>query len=365
MRIKKIAGIFVIALTIFTGTGALIVAALPWIPGDRFWFLHLFGLLFPYIILFLFLVLIYWAFRKSKWAWFCLVVLLLSGQQILYMTGFHFKRIAPDKPQAALRVLSWNVSRWDEKNKEKRGGESYRRLMLDFIEEQDADVLCFQEYFECSDPRYYEATIPALQKMGYSYYHFFPSTILFNGSFRYGLAIFSRTPILEAKSYPAGMRIHSEGVCYADISHKGQRFRVFNSHFESPGFTLANYDASGNLKKGSGLVDKISTAYAVRHAQIREAGAYIKNSPWPVLLCTDLGDIPNSNAYSQVRALGLKDAYLDKNLGVGATYRFLSPTLRIDYTFCSSNIKIVNLRVPHIKYSDHYPLITDINSALK
>ena len=121
MRIKKIAGIFVIALTIFTGTGALIVAALPWIPGDRFWFLHLFGLLFPYIILFLFLVLIYWAFRKSKWAWFCLVVLLLSGQQILYMTGFHFKRIAPDKPQAALRVLSWNVSRWDEKNKEKRG----------------------------------------------------------------------------------------------------------------------------------------------------------------------------------------------------------------------------------------------------
>jgi len=65
MRIKKIAGIFVIALTIFTGTGALIVAALPWIPGDRFWFLHLFGLVFPYIILFHFLVLIYWAFRKS------------------------------------------------------------------------------------------------------------------------------------------------------------------------------------------------------------------------------------------------------------------------------------------------------------
>ncbi len=201
--------------------------------------------------------------------------------------------------------------------------------------------------------------------MGYSYYHFFPSTTLFNGSFRYGLAIFSRSPILEANSYPAGMRIHSEGVCYADISHNGQRFRVFNSHFETPGFTLANYDASGNLKKGSGLIDKISTAYAVRYAQIKEAGTYVKSSPWPVIFCTDLGDIPNSHAYSQLRGLGLRDAFLNKNLGLGASYRFLSPTLRIDYTFCSSNINIVNLRVPNIKYSDHYPLITDINTDLK
>lgn len=365
MHLKKIAGRLTVALTILAGIGAFIVAALPWIPGDRFWFLHLFGLFFPYSILLIFLLLIYWAFRKSRWGWFCLLVLLLSAQQIVYMTGFHFSRIEPDKPQAALRVLSWNVSRWDEKNKEKRGGESYRRLMLDFIEEQDADVLCFQEYFECSDPRYYEATIPVLQKMGYSYHHFFPSTLLFNGSFRYGLAIFSRFPILEAKSYPAGMRIHSEGVCYADISHNGQRYRVFNAHFETPGFTRANYDASGNLKQGSGLIDKISNAYAVRYAQILEAGSYIKTSPWPVIFCMDLGDVPNSNAYSQIRSFGLKDAFLNKNLGLGASYRFLSPTLRIDYTFCSPSINIVNLRVSRTKYSDHYPLITDIKTDLK
>lgn len=360
MRLKKIVGTFSIILTVLTGITALLISALPWIPGDRFWFLHVLGLGFPYMLLLLIFLLVIWMIRKSRWSWFCGLVLLLSVQQISYMMGFHFGKTESDKTQDVLRVLSWNVSRWDERNKEKRGGESYRRLMLDFIEEQDADVLCFQEYFECTDPRYYEATIPVLQKMGYPYYHFFPSTTLFNGSFRYGLAIFSRTPILESNSYQAGRRIHSEGVCYADIGHAGKRFRIFNAHFETPGFTKENYTQNGELRQGSGLLDKISSAYAVRYAQIQEAKAIIKESPWPVIFCTDLGDIPNSNAYSQFRKLGLKDAFLEKNAGLGASYRFFSPTLRIDFTFCSGDVNVVNLRVPHTRYSDHYPLITDI-----
>lgn len=365
MQMKKIAGKISVVLTVLTGLGALIVSALPWIPGNRFWFFHVLGLVFPYILLLLIILLVYWIIKRSRWSWFCGLILLLSMQQISFLTGFHFGKKEYDHATPVLRVLSWNVSRWDERNKEKRGGESYRRLMLDFIEEQDADVLCFQEYFECSDPRYFDATIPVLKKMGYSYYHFFPTTVLFNGSFQYGLAIFSRTPILESNSYQAGRRVHSEGVCYADISHAGQRYRIFNSHFETPGFTKENYDQNGELKQGSGLLNKISTAYAVRHDQILEAKAYIQSSPWPVIVCTDLGDIPNSNAYSQFRKMGLKDAFLQKNLGLGASYRFISPTLRIDFVFCSDQIDIVDLRVPKIRYSDHYPLITEISTYLK
>lgn len=364
MGFKKIFSRILAGLTVAAGLASLAVSALPWIPSGQFWFLHILGLAYPFILAGLILFLLFWAIRKSRWTWFCLLALLVGIQQIGFLVGFHFGKGEPYKQEGALRVLSWNVSRWDERNKEKRGGESYRRLMLDYIEASEADVLCFQEYFECTDPRYYASTIPVLQKMGYPYYHFYPSTSLFGGSFRYGLAIFSRYPILEAKSFPAGMRVHSEGICYADIEKGGKRTRVFNAHFETPGFTGSNYDASGNLKGGSGILQKIAAAYSIRAVQVREAVSLIKASNWPVVLCADLGDVPNSYAYKTLKGR-LSDAFLTKGGGLGATYRFISPTLRIDYIFTGPGLDIVNLRMDKLKYSDHYPLICDLVSEKK
>lgn len=350
--------------TIITATGCMLVALLPWIGNGGWWMFHILGIGFPFLLLGLVVFTSIWFFSKSRWKWFGLVVILLSAQQLSYLIGLHPWRAKRENPGTTLRVLSWNVARWDEKNKEKRGGESYRRLMLDYIEMQEADVLCLQEYFECTDPRYYEATIPALKKAGFPYVHFFPTTSLFDGSFRYGLAIFSRFPIIEARSFNAGVRIHSEGVCYADIEKDGQRVRVFNAHLESPGFSRQNFTSTGSLDQGSDFFQKIARAYSVRGNQARETAALIRSSPWPVVVCMDLGDVPNSFAYATVRK-GLNDAFLETGFGFGATYRFLSPTLRIDYLLHSSDLRIVNLRSEKLIFSDHFPIIGDFDIDLQ
>src|SRR5699024_7253767 len=85
----------------------------------------------------------------------------------------------------------------------------------------------------------------------------------------------------------------------------------------------------------------------------------IKESPYPVLVCGDFNDPPNSYSYSSVSD-GLKDAFLEKGFGVGRTFRKVSPTLRIDYIFTSTSIGIVNFNIMHVDYSDHYPIVSKI-----
>jgi endonuclease/exonuclease/phosphatase (EEP) superfamily protein YafD len=83
------------------------------------------------------------------------------------------------------------------------------------------------------------------------------------------------------------------------------------------------------------------------------------DSPYPVLFCGDLNDVPNSYTYSTVRGR-MQDAFLKKGFGIGRTFSAISPTLRIDYIFADDHFKIkqFNRLVKH--YSDHFMLVADI-----
>jgi endonuclease/exonuclease/phosphatase (EEP) superfamily protein YafD len=83
------------------------------------------------------------------------------------------------------------------------------------------------------------------------------------------------------------------------------------------------------------------------------------DSPYPVLFCGDLNDVPNSYTYFTVRG-DMQDAFLKKGFGIGRTFSAISPTLRIDYIFADDNFKIIqfNRLVKH--YSDHFMLVADI-----
>lgn len=328
---------------------------LPWVSHPSLWWISMLGLLFPFLLVYLLVTLIILAFKRSKLFWLGLVLLLANSQQIFSLVGFHFS--GNDKPgTSTIKVLSWNVSRWDERNKEKRGGESYRKKMFAFLEKENADVLCFQEFFECHDPKYFESNIPVLKQMGYPYFHFYPSFELFNGSFQYGLAIFSKHPILEAKSYPNAARIHSEGLVYADININGKTIRVFNSHLETPGLGRNDLQKDGTAKLNRTVFQKIKNAYQFRNIQAEMAWKEIGATKFPAIHATDLGDVPNSYAYFTLKG-DMNDMFLEKGLGLGSTYRFTAPTMRIDYLFASKQLNTSTFQVVDLPYSDHRPLI--------
>jgi endonuclease/exonuclease/phosphatase family metal-dependent hydrolase len=84
------------------------------------------------------------------------------------------------------------------------------------------------------------------------------------------------------------------------------------------------------------------------------------DSPYPVLFCGDLNDVPNSYTYFTVKN-GMQDVFLKKGFGVGRTFSALSPTLRIDYIFADERFRIHQYNRVIRKYSDHYMLVADVS----
>ena len=82
----------------------------------------------------------------------------------------------------------------------------------------------------------------------------------------------------------------------------------------------------------------------------------------PVIVCGDFNDVPNSYTYFTVKG-DLQDAFLEKGSGFGRTLRMLSPTLRIDYILADQRFKVTQYHKIEVPYSDHYPILADLEFA--
>jgi endonuclease/exonuclease/phosphatase family metal-dependent hydrolase len=349
-----------ITLTILAVIPFLATCLVPFVASSRSWPLAFLGLVFPFLFVIVVVFLLGWAIARSKWVLLPLIALLIGLQQIrvtfAWRTSSSFNS---SKNKEAIRILSWNVSRWDEGNKARRGGTSYRNEMLKLVQQQNADIICLQEFFECKDPRFFEENIPVLQQMGYPYYYFRLSSTRFNGSFQYGLIVFSKFPIIDSAGFANDAGKHSEGLMYVDVKMNNNVFRVFNGDLESAAFTRQdNADLEG-MRGAGNLVAKLKNGYRMRSRQAENARHKIKSSIHPVIFCADLNDIPNSYTYFTVKN-SLQDAFLKKGRGPGRTLRYFSPTLRIDYIFTDRKFKVEQFKRAIVPYSDHYPLIADI-----
>lgn len=354
--------ILLLMITILAGLGLISSSVAVYLNSSFGSMVSIFRFAYPFLLPFTFILLFVWIFKKLKWWWFCLLSIVLSFNQFLVLVPLRWKTdFQPLKSEKTVRLLSWNISRWDERNKMIRGGVSYRPLMMDFIESTGADILCLQEFFECHDPELFEANIPELKKRGYLYYAFHPSSELFNGKLQYGLAIFSRFPITKSNYLENTKGEHSEGLLIADIRVNDTTIRVFNTHLETPGISKSDYSEQGEMKFSKSVLSKLKNSYYLRNIQAERTIAEVKKSPYPVVVCADLGDVPNSYAYFTLRS-DLQDAFLKKGYGLGTTLRHTSPTLRIDFMFFDQTLRVLQFdNITQIRYSDHFPLLADFH----
>jgi endonuclease/exonuclease/phosphatase family metal-dependent hydrolase len=96
-----------------------------------------------------------------------------------------------------------------------------------------------------------------------------------------------------------------------------------------------------------------------RQLQADTVRASIEKSPYPVVVCGDFNDVPNSYPYETI-GHGLQDAFVKKGIGIGRTFSGIAPTLRIDNIFVDKRYAVEQfIRVPK-KLSDHFPIIADI-----
>lgn len=346
----------------------LIACLLPFIDTGEYPLLAFPGLGFPFIFFLLIFFILLWIFLKVKWWWISLIVLLLGVQQIIAVFAFNFpKEFSYTKPPNTLRILQWNVTSWDEGSRKDNGGSSFRMPMLELVNKQNADILCFEEFFESKDTGYYKSNISSIVKMGFPYYYFVPTK---NDEINWqsGIAIFSKYPIIDSVNYGFKRNYTGDHLVYTDIKINNKIFRIFATHLQplylnDPDYQIPNWFKQ-NQETDSydfrSIISKLKMGYEFRYLQAEFVRVKINESPYPVIVCGDFNELPNSSVYFKVKG-NLQDAFLKKGSGLGRTTPFISPTLRIDYIFADKYFKVMQFQVLNSPYSDnHYPIETDL-----
>lgn len=311
-----------------------------------FWPFAFLGLFFPLLALANVGWIGYWLLtqKHKRWAWMSAVTLLAGWPHLGGLFGIHVASLAK---QEGIRVLSYNVRRFQPYKEESKSMISAAEWREN-LEAYQPDILCVQEYDRST--KLEPADI--CREVG------LPHQFRIKGN---ELGIFSRFPIEHSESH---LFNNLYGYQFADISMDGRMVRVFNVHLQSNGITGIASRVAENGSFGEkrtwldirGMLSRYRKAARVRTEQTALIMKALQESPYPVLLCGDLNDVPQSYVYHQLNSL-LDDAFKKAGWGIGITYAGPIPGLRIDTILVDSVLKIKSCRIGRTEFSDHHPVL--------
>lgn len=318
-----------------------------------------FGLSFPFWYILNILFVVFWMFKKKLQLFLSLTLLLAGIPHITNIIQFH----QPDPSHTELKVLSYNVHLFDV-YEFRRDSESCNHLKIyDFIQEQSADILCFQEFYS-EDTEEMNVMQDMLHIQEATNYHIdYFQTLRKNH--HWGIATFSKYPVINRQRYQFRNSIGNYCI-YTDIIYHTDTIRIFNVHLESWHFQQDDYaflkDMHQTFSENEVVTRslknihwKVEVAYKKRSQQIEQLKDLIEASPFPTLVCGDFNDLPLSYTYNQMNDI-LSDAFLTKGNGFGKTFRDALPYFRIDYIFHDDHFETTEFHTFDLPYSDHYPI---------
>jgi endonuclease/exonuclease/phosphatase family metal-dependent hydrolase len=344
----------------------LLSCLVPYLDPHYWWFIAFLGYGFPFLLIIIVLFLVWWLILlKPKLALISGIALVIGIKSISVFFAFHSTRAFNYKKEPGkIRVLTWNVARFLELKRNTNIRSQLRLKMFELLKQQDADIICLQEFHTSTDSSYYNNILP-VQELGYPYYYFnFDAD---GDRHYYSSIIFSRYPIIDSGMIRYPRPSLPEVLIHADIKVNNDTIRIFTTHLQSLQFGRKDYERIDKIKSvedslvsnSRNILSKIKKGFSNRSIQAEMVHEVMQNSPHPYLLCADLNDIPNSYTYFTVRG-NLQDAFLKKGFGIGRTFSSLSPTLRIDYIFSDKNFRINQFNRIVKNLSDHYMLLADV-----
>jgi endonuclease/exonuclease/phosphatase family metal-dependent hydrolase len=328
-----------------------------WISPASFWPLAFFGLLFPVLIVIQVVFILVFLMLMSK-AIVLPVILILVGWSSITQT---FQMPKPPgsftADTSAISVMTYNVRLFDIAHYWS-GLKDQSEGVFAYTTEIKPDILCFQE-FALQDPGKFsiEFIKSRLSFLPYAAVEFnFTSQ-----SRKYGLAIFSRYPIIH--SGHEHFEDTKNMMLYADIQLGADTVRVYNNHLESIHFDRDEFqwiDTTANKTriprdKITEIVNRMKGAYKKRAMQAEQVRKSIDGSPYQVIVCGDFNDTPVSYASHKIGS-NLYDSFRSGGRWLGITFPNVRAPLRIDYILHSKKMVSSDFRIGKIRFSDHRPV---------
>jgi endonuclease/exonuclease/phosphatase family metal-dependent hydrolase len=353
-----------------------IVAALCLVGGsyvkffnpDNWWFLGLLTLSLPYILLTLLIFFFCWLFAKKIWMLISLLAIAFCWKAMNNIIPLRFpSTFKKEKDTADIRIMSWNVEHFDIL--EYKTHPEKKEQMMNLVREWQPDIACFQEMVGGDDDKAINYLGDFKRIMNFTgYYYSYESRLDFDRVHHFGIITFSRYPILNKQTVSNPPHDYNSIFQYIDVLVNSDTVRVFNIHLQSLKFSAENLKYIDNpstntdtaLKESRNIISKLKRGFVKRSVQSNHVREEIDRSPYPVVVCGDFNDVPNSYAYCRIGD-GLKNAFVEKGIGFGRTYSGISPTLRIDNIFTDKRFMIKQFTRISKKLSDHFPIMADVS----
>ena len=355
-----------ITINICIAVAFLLGAYVKYFNPSGWWFIGLLTFILVYLLLALLFFFVFWLFKKSLWLCISLVAIIAGWNAIKNIFPFKISsEFTIQKQPASIRVMSWNVEQFNILHH--KDHPEVKSEMLDLINRYDPDIACFQEVVAGDKKKginYFPDILKALHFTDYFYSYSIKDD--FDANHHFGRVILSKLPVINKQTVVNYPNDYNATFQYIDVLKGNDTLRVFNIHLQSLKFSQANLnyldagpESDSNITESKSIISKIKKGFIKRSIQANFIKDEIDHSPYPVIVCGDFNDVPNSYAYETIGS-GLQNAFVQKGSGIARTFTSISPTLRIDNIF-ADKIFIISqfIRIKKL-LSDHFPIIADM-----
>ena len=332
----------------------------PYVNPAVFWPLAFFGLAYPILLVINFLFGIYWLIKFKRQLLLSIIVIGCGWNQL---TNF-IQLGGTEKQDQGFKVMSYNVRLFDLYNWS--NNKQTRNKMFDLIDNQNADIICMQEFFYSEEKGYFNTldTLIAFQKAK-NYHTWYTTTKL---KHNFGIATLTNFPILNRGK--VNLTDAGNNICiYTDVLIENDTIRIYNMHLASVHLAKENYKFIENINNqetdeqidgSKKIVSLLKEAFIKRSIQANIISEHIGQSPYKVVVCGDFNDTPSSYAYRTI-SNDLCDSFRESDAGIGATYNGSIPIYRIDYILHDKALGSSTFKTISKDLSDHYPVTSIIS----
>lgn len=333
---------FNIVITVVT----VVAYVLPFLAPKMFPLLSVLTLILPLFLILNALFFIYWLLQLKRQVVLSGIVLLLG---ITFINKF-YKFSSTDKisEEKDFTVMSYNVRLFNlfDWIPNRNVGDA----ILGFINEQNPDILCIQEYSENA-------------KVDLRIYKY--KTIFMEGKkIKTGQAIFSKYPIFNQGDFKIPQA--GNNIIYADIKIGKDTLRVYNIHLQSIKISPDVNEISENVEainqsKSEQVFTRIRDAFSKQEQQAEILAKHKSNCLYPIIICGDMNNSPFSYVYRSIKT-DLNDCFEEAGNGFGQTYKFKYYPARIDYIFADKKMTVKSFTTfTAFENSDHFPVMTRLS----
>lgn len=257
-----------------------------------------------------------------------------------------------------LKILSYNVRVFNVYDHLRKADPEAPRKMLEWIFEQEADIVCLQEFYNDDNSDLFNIK----EKFKNHGYNYSVSSMRLRNKLgaQFGVAIFSKLPSVGENEIVINEESHNRGA-YMDIKYNNDTIRVYNVHLHSMKLEveeLINEESEKQLARNlHQTLASMKRGFVERAGEVQQIKSHARSAPHQhIIICGDFNDLPYSYAYTYFRE-SFKNAFEEEGAGFGFTFNANPKFIRIDNQFFDASFQAKAFKVHNnILYSDHYPI---------